>query len=476
MTSIPPRLKSSGASAKAEPPAARGADRRRTIDCEVVIVGSDLAALALAHRLAGSGRDVVRLATAADAALPLDDILAPGFVMAPGDLVARIGEDDAGALWALSREAAVQGRDLAAAVGVRAGPKGALLAARAPAAARLVEDHALLARIAPGTARLLRAGDLSGLLGTRDFEAALGLVPALRIPAGALADAMARAAASVGIQERAADGPVAFDLKGLRKYVDTPSLRIRAFQVVLCGTAILASGAPHLASGLRAAHFAAGRVPLAGAPPAFGGHVRDYGGRGIAYHVDDGALVLAVPTAMAVRTGAGAGRILASHARRLLPEGIGGKADGRGYRILTAPHGMPLAGRIDKSVHVIAGLGLQPVSAHLLTAALVAEAIGGRDDRLALLQPFLALEPRGALAPLRDLLGLGRMHFAGAAAWSFARAAGRAGEAKFAALGRGLRPLKPRRDQGTEALPAGTRQEPASGVPRAPRGGPRRGP
>ncbi|MEP9351148.1 hypothetical protein [Xanthobacter sp. KR7-225] len=467
MTSILPRPKGPQASGAA----ARGADRRRVIDCEVCVVGSDLAALALAHRLAGAGRDVVRLGAAADPALPLDDVLAPGFAMSARALVDRVGEDDAGALWALSREAAVQGRDLAAALGVPFGPKGALLAARASAAGRLAEEQALLARIAPGTARLVGAGDLAGLLGTDDFVAALGLVPAVRIPAGALAAALARAAGSMGIQEIAADGPVACDLKGLRKYVDTPGVRIRAFEVILCGTEILRSAVPHLAAGLKATHFAAGRVPLAGAPPAFGGRVREYGGFGIDYHVDEAGLVLAVPTALPVRTASGAARILSRHARGLLPDRLGGRPEGRGWRILAAPHGMPLAGRVEKGVYAIAGLGLQPLSAHLLCAALVAEAMAGRDDRLALLEPFLAVEPRRAWAPLRDFVAFWRARLvARAAAPAEGRGAG--------AQGRGPRPLKPRPGRRAEAdRPAVMGRPQPSGAPRpGGRGAPRRGP
>jgi gamma-glutamylputrescine oxidase len=457
MTSILPRPKSTGASPNGAPGAERGADRRRILDCEVVVVGSDLAALALAHRLAGAGREVVRLAVPADPALPLDDLLAPGFAMPARALVHRIGEDDAGALWALSREAAAQGRDLAKAVGVPLGPKGALLAARPHAAGRLADEQELLAHIAPGTARLVAGADLERLIGSGSFVAALGLVPAVRIPAGALAAALARAAASVGIQEIAADGAVACDLKGLRKYVDLPNLRIRAFEVILCGTAILRAGAPHLAAGLKATHFAAGRVPLAGAPPAYGGRVREYGGLGIDYHADESGLVLAVETALPVRTAAGAARILSRTARGLLPDGPAGRPEGRGYRILSAPHGMPVAGRIDKGVHVIAGLGLQPVSAHLLTAALVAEAIGGRDDRLALLQPFLALEPRGTLAALADMAAVWRAQLSVRAA---PRAEARGGEAQPEAVPAAVapRPAPPAgRPRGRSATPPGYR-------------------
>ncbi|MBB6309442.1 hypothetical protein [Xanthobacter tagetidis] len=457
MTSILPRPKSTGASPNGAPGAERGTDRRRILDCEVVVVGSDLAALALAHRLAGAGREVVRLAVPADPALPLDDLLAPGFAMPARALVHRIGEDDAGALWALSREAAAQGRDLAKAVGVPLGPKGALLAARPHAAGRLADEQELLAHIAPGTARLVAGADLERLIGSGSFVAALGLVPAVRIPAGALAAALARAAASVGIQEIAADGAVACDLKGLRKYVDLPNLRIRAFEVILCGTAILRAGAPHLAAGLKATHFAAGRVPLAGAPPAYGGRVREYGGLGIDYHADESGLVLAVETALPVRTAAGAARILSRTARGLLPDGPAGRPEGRGYRILSAPHGMPVAGRIDKGVHVIAGLGLQPVSAHLLTAALVAEAIGGRDDRLALLQPFLALEPRGTLAALADMAAVWRAQLSVRAA---PRAEVRGGEAQPEAVPAAVapRPAPPAgRPRGRSATPPGYR-------------------
>lgn len=405
MTAILPRPEGAPNPASAQV----GAPQHRVLDCDVCVAGDGLVARALSHRLAALGRHVVRLSLPADDDLPLDPVLAPGFSLSAQGLVARLGLADAAELWHLSQEAAARGRDLLESLDLSPGPKGALLAARPDAVDRLKAEQDVIARIAPGASRYIGARDLEGLLGTTAFSAAIGLVPAMRVSGGEMEAAFARLGAEAGVQEMVPSGPIAFDLNGLRKYVDVGAVRIRAFEVILCGAAALRLGAPEAADDLATTHFAAGRMAMAQASaraalPPFAGRVDAFGGAGLAYQLDEEGLALAVETAWATRLSWSTARVLRHQARRLFAEGLAGPpTDGRGVEIMGARHGMPLVGTVSKGVWVAGALGRQPLSAHLMTADLIAGAVAEGDDRIALLRPFLAPEPKRAFVALRDL-------------------------------------------------------------------------
>lgn len=410
MTDILPRPKRApqAAAAKAAPPA------RRVVDCEVLIIGGGLAASALAHRLAGLGRQVVRIPVAEDKGLPRDGALSPGFGLPAVDLVERIGRGAAAELWRLSRQAAERGRTLAQELGLDLGPKGTLLVARPGDEARLFAEHDLLEELAPGAARFVPARDLDGLLASRAFAGALGLVPAVRMRAADLAGALGALEEQAGIRTLTARGPVSCDLNGLRKYVDVGSERVRAFEVILCGTAALKAGAPHLARSLAFVPFAAGHVALAGGPPAFAGRVEAFGGHALSFHGAEDGLRLAAQAPLPVWGGWAARQVLRGEARGLFPGGVAGAvSDARGCAVARTAHLMPLAGAVGKGVWVAGAFGLQPLPVQLLVADLIAEAVALKDDRIALLAPFLEVEPRGLLGAARDFASYWRVRLPG---------------------------------------------------------------
>lgn len=390
-------------------PTRAGLPPRRAVDCEVCVVGDGLAARMLSYRLAALGRQVVRIGIPGHDDLPIDPVLTPGFARPARELVDRIGHDDAAELWYLTQDAAGRLRDTAISLDLPLGAKGMLRAARPHAAHSLLLEHDIIAEIAPGAARFIGARDLEGLLGTRTFSAAIGLVPAVRLPGPGLSDAFAALAVEAGARDMAASGPLSFDLKGLRKYVDVGAVRVRAFDVILCGAEAVRQGAPQLAEALVTTYFAAGRMPVTQvsareALPPFAGRVEAFGGTALSYHVDDEGLALAVETMWPVRMSWSAARVLRHQVRRLYPEGqVGPPERARGYGIVGTRSRMPLVGALDKGVWVAGGLGLQPLPVHLLSADLLAEAIALKDDRVSLLQPFLAPEPKRPFAFLKDM-------------------------------------------------------------------------
>lgn len=398
---------------KAGRSAQQPASARRTLDCEICVVGDDLVARALAWRLAAQGREVVRVTLPADEMLPLDGVLAPGFALPALDLVERIGDADAAELWFLSRDAATRGRELVEDFGITAAKKGALKVARATAARGLAAEQEAMARIAPGASRPIGAQDLEGLLGTRAFVAAIGLVPAVRVNAGELGIGLGAAGVEAGVYEIAASVAIGCDLHGLRKYVDVGTVRVRAFEVVMCGSAALRCGAPDLAGGLAATHWVTGRSAPLAEESAFTGDVAEFGGLGLRYQADETGLALAAETAWPVRTAWGAGRVLTRHAGAVLSGAAAARWDEARSLVLAAPrHLMPLAGSLAKGIWVAGGLAPQPLSVHLLTADLIGDAIMVHDDRIALLSPFLHSEARRTFGWVGDLVDYGRRRFA----------------------------------------------------------------
>lgn len=373
-------------------PERSAATPKRMIDCDVCVVGGDVAGLALAADLARRGRDVVLMAmagpSAATSAWPLDGVIAPGFPLSTQELASRVGRDDAQELLILSAQAAEAGLALAGRLGVEVGPRGRLSVARAHAAEDLYRDHELRQELVPDTAVFVGAEDLAALLGTEAFAAGLGVVPAERVRTASLLAALEEDARGAGVRMLSVEGTLAVDLKGVRKYLDAASQRVRAFQVVVCGAAAFA----RLGSGvarLPRASWVSGGFRLPGSAVPYAGIVDEFGLTGLSYHFDGDRLALAAQSALPVMTRVGAARVLRRHAAEVYPVGSGLVEGARG-RWLPDPGGMPLLHEGERGVWYALAPGAGWLGVDLLAARLVVGAIAERDDRIALLQPFAA--------------------------------------------------------------------------------------
>lgn len=363
---------------------------KRIIDCDVCVVGGDVAGLVLAGDLARRGRDVVLLAMAGpSASVPswsLDGVIAPGFPLPTRELASRIGRDDAQELLILSAQAAEAGLSLAEHLGVDVGPRGRLTVARAHAAEELYREQELRQELAPDTTVFVGAGDLAALLGTEAFTAGVGVVPAERVRTPSLVAALEEAARNAGVRFVTVDGGLSVDLKGVRKYLDMANQRVRAFQVAVCGAAAFA----RLGSGvarLPRASWVSGGFRLPGSNVSYAGLVEEIGLTGLTYHFDGDRLALAAQSALPVMTRVGAARVLRRHAAEVYPVGTGLVEGARGSN-LPDPGGMPLLHEGDRGVWYALSPGRGSLGLEFLAARLIGCAIAERDDRIALLQPF----------------------------------------------------------------------------------------
>lgn len=371
-------------------PERSAAGPKRIIDCDVCVVGGDVAGLVLAADLARRGRDVVLLAMAGPSAAapswPLDSVIAPGFPLPTLELSSRVGRDDAQELLILSAQAAEAGLALAERLGVEIGPRGRLTVARAHAADALYREHELRQELAPDTTVFVGAEDLAALLGTEAFAAGLGVVPAERVRTASLAAALDEAARTSGVRIVNVEGALSVDLKGVRKYLDMAGQRVRAFQVAVCGPAAFA----RLGSGvarLPRAPWVSGGFRLPGSTVPYAGLVEEFGLTGLAYHFDGDRLALAAQSALPALTRVGAARVLRRHAAEVYPVGSG-LVEGARRCALPEPGGMPLLHEGDRGVWYALSPGAGSLGLDFLAARLISGAIADRDDRISLLQPF----------------------------------------------------------------------------------------
>ncbi|MFS8038258.1 hypothetical protein ACI7BZ_15100 [Xanthobacter sp. AM11] len=369
----------------------------RTLDCDVCVVGDDSAGLIIAGDLACRGQKVIVIATGPGPQLPVDGILAPGFALPTADLVARVGEADAQELLILSAQAADRGLRLAAKAGAAVGPRGRLAVARPHAAAALLREHELRQRLAPDSAILVEGEDTACLLGTTAFAVAMGVVPAERIAPEALRVALEAAARAAGVRFLSVEGALAADLKGLRKYISTGTVRVRAYHVVATGAAAFArlgTAAPRVAR----APWVGGAFRVPGTRIPYAGLVEEPGPAGHRFHFDEERLSFAAAVASPVLTRVGAARIVRRHARELYPDVGEGLVEAAQGRLLPDTGGMPLVLESERGVWCALASAGDEISHGLLAAGLIVGAIAERDDRIALLQPFAASMPGGGWA------------------------------------------------------------------------------
>ncbi|MDI4664152.1 FAD-binding oxidoreductase [Xanthobacter autotrophicus] len=370
-----------------------GTALKRTYDCDVCVVGDDVAGLAIAIDLARRGRDVILLTFAAKRPLPLDGILAPGFAMPTATLVDRVGRHDAQELLILSAQAAERALAFARHAGVEVGPRGRLSVARPHAAEAMLREYELRQELAPDTTVLVGAEDVAALLGTNVFAAGLGVVPAERVSPAALKTALEAEVVAAGVRPLAVEGALSADLKGLRKYLTTEGWRVRAFQVAITGPEAFARLGPKVAP-LPRAPWVYGGFRLPGLDVPFAGMVEEAGLTGLRYHFDGDRMTLAAATATRVMTRVGAARVLRRHAAEIYPVGPS-LTDGAAGRLLPEPAGMPLVHEGERGVWYALAAAGDAMSHGFLAGRLIAGAMAEKDDRIALLQPFAAVPLRG---------------------------------------------------------------------------------
>lgn len=392
---------------------ASGASAGRILDCDICVVGDDLAGLLIACDLASHGYDVALVSPHAEnrvsrsgatqngadvavaqpvwpGALGFEASMTPGFALSSRELVARLGREDARELFTLSLGAAERGLRYVMEAGLPAGPRGRLLAARAHAVAELAAEHEAREALQPHSVMMLDLDQTQALLGTQTFSAALGVAYAYRVNVAALRAILEEAALQSEVKLVDGSAGLSADLNGVRKYINVGPLRVRAYYVVFSGGAELFGVAPALVPGLVVTPWVSGQFRL---PPQEGGGyhglVDEFGSTGLRFYHDERTLNVAAETAFPAFSPSGAARVLRRHARAASPLVTDLSADGvRSFKRAHPRQQMPLVYEGEKGVWYCATQSEDEPAHGVLAADLIVGAIANRDDRIRLLQTF----------------------------------------------------------------------------------------
>ncbi|WP_029005202.1 NAD(P)/FAD-dependent oxidoreductase [Azorhizobium doebereinerae] len=359
------------------------------LDADVCVVGGGIAGLLAALRLARRGLDVVLLERALIAPAPRTALLAAGVTLWLGEGDARLSKEAARSTFDLSLEAMAGALALFDELGVERRGRGLLRVGAAHEVAILDAEDA--ARELLGLVELRRwAGEeIAATIASTRYVGGTYEPHAVLYETSALSAALMAAALAAGVRILELTPAVAADLAGVRKYVMTPSGRVRADHVVLCAGRGLAPVAPWLAGALGFEHWVRGGFAVRAARPDFSGLVAEPGRLGARFVPSDGELMFEAPTASAVHGEVPAAVTLRRRARAVYPELGRALAEyAGGFSLARARHGLPLIGEHRPGVWYAAGLGANP----LANAALAAEAITGaiveRNGKIAELAPF----------------------------------------------------------------------------------------
>lgn len=372
---------------RAGAPARQGFER--TLECDICVVGADLAGLLIACDLASRGYDVSLVRLPEEEPGGFDSALAPGFALPATELLAHVGREDASELLGLSAGAAEKGMAYATQAGLALGPRGRLAVARAHAAAALRVEQKTREELAPHSTLLLNAQDTQALLGTSAYAAALGVVPAQRVDVAGLRAVLMEAARASEVRVLNGAPGMVVEPHGLRKHVYAGKLRVRSAIVVFSGGLSICGIAPALRPNLIPTPCVRGHFVLPENEDGYQGLAEEVGSTGLRFYRAGGALHISAETAWQAWSASGAARALCRDARALSPDVAGlAPQNPRALMLARTREQMPLVQEGEPGVWYCATLGDEEPAYGVMAADLIVGAIAERDDRVRLLQPF----------------------------------------------------------------------------------------
>lgn len=370
-----------------------------------------LAGLWTALELARRGRDVVVVEAGriGEGACGRNaGFVSPGYAEDPAKIVARVGERHARALWRLSVEGVEAVRTAAAdmpGVDPVAGRLIAFRTAGEDAAARLAERVARWGSLA----ELWRGPEVREVLATARYRAALALPEGFHLHPLNFVIGLAAAVEAAGGRIFEQSPVVHADLDGVRKRIETPQGRLRAHEVVVCGSAGVGRAFPVLAQSIVpvATHIGV-TAPLGdrlAAAIRYSGAVSDNRPGGDNFRVVGERLLWGGRITTRTRPPAQLHRLIASDIAAVFPQLAGIEVAHAWSGVMgVAAHKMPQVGRLGPGLWLASAFGDHGLAATASTGWLIASAILDGDDRWRLFIPF-GLVPAGVLGRITVQLG-----------------------------------------------------------------------
>ena len=368
------------------------------LDVDICVVGAGLAGLTVALEAARLGASVAVLEgrhVGWNASGHNLGTVMPGYGLPPGELIERVGLDDARELWALSQDGAEFVRanateELMPGIGLT---EGALEVSNVEAGDELISRLQMLGEDFDTEVEGWQVERVRQEVGTNRYFHGVYYPGAFQVDGRQYVHGLAALARRAGARIFEDTPVVSIDPSGIRKRIVTPSARLRASHIVLAGNVHLGAPLRRLSETLLPVwRYAAVTVPLGerlAEAITFQGSVIDTGGIDHFRIVDGDRLMWASPeTTWAARPVRFAGAIQ-RRIRTIFPQlGSVGIAEVWGGAVGQTVHGMPQIGQLRRGLWVASGFGRQGLNTTAMAGQLIARSILWGDERWRLFSPF----------------------------------------------------------------------------------------
>src|SRR6266550_4291727 len=388
------------------------------LDVDICVVGAGLAGLTVALEAARLGASVAVLEgrhVGWNASGHHLGTVMPGFGLPIGELIARIGLEDARELWSLSKEGveyvrATASEELIPGIALS---EGALEVSNVEAGEELISRLQMLGEDFETEVEGWQVDRVRDQLKTDRYFHGVYYPKAFQIDGRKYVHGLAALATRAGARIFEDTPVVSIDSSGIRKRIVTPSARLRASHIVLAGNIHLGEPLRRLSETLLPVwRYAAMTAPL-GEQLAdvvkFKGSVTDTDGVDHFRIVDGDRLMWASPeTTWAARPERFAGAI-ARRIRTIFPQlGSTGIAEVWGGAVGETVHGMPQIGQLRRGLWVTSGFGRQGLNTSAMAGQLIARGILWGDERWRLFSPFELVWAGGVTARVPSVPGRAR--------------------------------------------------------------------
>jgi len=368
------------------------------LDVDICIVGAGIAGLTVALEATRMGASVAVLEgrhVGWNASGNQLGTVMPGYALPIGELIERVGFEDAKELWALSK----QGVDYVRATATEEAMPGIALSEGALEVSNVDVGDQLISRLQTLSEDFetevegWQVDRVRSELKTDRYFHGVYYPKAFQIDGRKYVYRLAALARRAGARIFEDTPVVSIDSSGIRKRIVTPSARLRASQIVLAGNIHLGAPLRRLSDTLLPVWRYAGVTAPLGDRLAevinFQGSVIDSDGIDHFRIVDGSRLMWASPeTTWAGRPRRYAGAI-ARRIRTIFPKlGQVEITDTFGGAIGQTVHGMPQIGQLRKGLWVASGFGRQGLNTSAMAGQLIARSILWGDERWRLFSPF----------------------------------------------------------------------------------------
>src|ERR1700736_4241141 len=368
------------------------------LDVDICVVGAGLAGLTVALEAARLGASVAVLEgrhVGWNASGNQLGTVMPGYGLPLGQLIERIGFEDARELWSLSKEGAefVRANATEEKMPGIALSEGALEVSNVDVGDQLISRLQMLGEDFETDVEGWQIDRVRSELKTDRYFHGVYYPKAFQIDGRKYVHGLAAMARRAGARIFEDTPVVSVDSSGIRKRIVTPSARLRASHIVLAGNIHLGATLPRLSETLLPVwRYGAVTAPLGGRlaeAMTFQGSVADSDGIDHFRIVDGDRLMWASPETTWAARPERFGPAIARRIRTIFPKlGRVEIAETWGGAIGQTVHGMPQIGQLRRGLWVASGFGRQGLNTSAMAGQLIARSILWGDERWRLFSPF----------------------------------------------------------------------------------------